>query len=275
MQALILAMIVAVTTFRYFVSVEWLPDIFSYVPEVLSILAAVYVVVSGGQDRFQYVRPVYWLVFGGLLMGVVCGAIVNGLDTGPMFAGIRTNLRALPFFFLPAVLLVTEKQLRSQLAILVAICFAQLPIAWFQRTMVPQARITFTGDYTFGTIMSSGMLTLFLVGAACVLTGFYLRKKIALWPFLLTLLLILLPTTINETKITLFLVPVALLATVYAASERGVRVRNAMLGILISAAFLAIFHSCLRSFCAGTLGVRNPGFPYDGRSGGGVSAARH
>lgn len=241
MNALVLAMIVAVTTFRFFVSRGWLPNLFTYVPEVLSILAAVYVVVSGGQNRFQYVRPVYWLVFGTLLVGVICGAIVNDLDTGPMFAGLRTNLRALPFFLLPAVLLITEKQLRTQLAILVAVCFVQLPIAWYQRVIESGSRITFTGDYTFGTIMSSGMLSMFLVGAACVLTGFYLRKRIAALPFLLTLLWILLPTTLNETKITLFLVPIALLTTVYVASEHGTRARNMFLGIAICAAFLAIF----------------------------------
>lgn len=240
MQALILVMIVAVTVFRYLVAEDWLPAFFAYVPELLSALAAVYVVMVGGENRFRYVRPVYWLVFFGLLVVIVCGVIVNTLSPGIVVAGLRSYLRAIPFFLLPAAFVLKEKQLRVQFLVLLVICIVQLPLAWEQRSEVKFLG-GHTGDSTDGTIQGSSMLTMFLVSAACVLAGLYLRKRISAKLFLLALLWILLPTTLNETKATLILVPLAMFATFVAASERGVRVRNAVVGLAVSAAFIAIF----------------------------------
>ena len=252
MQALLLAMIVAVTTFPWlagqgpYSGEPWLPRGLSYTPELLSLAVAAFVVVAGVQSRFKYVRPVYWLVFGGLLLGVICGAIVNQLQPGPMFAGIRTYLRAIPFFFLPAVLLITQKQLRTQLYLLVVICVIQLPIAARQRWRGEQfARESgqgwWTGDHTIGTLLVSGHLTLFLVSAACVLTGFYLRHHISSGRYLSLLFLILLPTALNETKVTLVLLPIAMLTTFIVGSSPGTRVKSTAIGIVLIGCFLAVF----------------------------------
>ena len=246
MHALILLMIVAVTTFAYLVSKGWLPAYFNYVPELLSLAVAAYVVVVGVQSRFRNVRPIYWLVFGGLVVGLVCGAIVNDLQAGPMFAGLRTYFRALPFFLLPAVFLITEQKVRTQLMILLPVCLIQLPLAWQQRmATLESGRLggfyRGTGDFTIGTLMNPGQLSLFLIAAACVLTGLYLRRIMSARLYLPLLLLIVLPTTLNETKITLVLLPLALLTAFFVGSEPGNRLKNMLLGTMVAAAFLAMF----------------------------------
>ncbi|MEO8464145.1 MAG: hypothetical protein ABI640_02300 [Gammaproteobacteria bacterium] len=241
MQFLILSMIVAVMSFPFLTSRGVLPQVFNYAPEIVALVACVTVVIVGVRSRFRYVRPVYWLIFGALLLATVCGAVANLLEPGPLFAGIRTYLRALPFFFLPAVVLFKERQLRTQLLLLLALCAIQLPLTWAQRMGPLAIKYSHTGDVVFGTIMDSGILSVFLICAACVLTGVYLRRRISLRLYLVLMLIILVPTTLNETKATLFLVPVGLLVTFYAGSPRGTRLKNTLMGVVVLSGFLAIF----------------------------------
>ena len=69
MQFVILALIFAVMAFQYLVVLEWVPSQLDYLPELLALAACVAVILLGVQNRFRYVRPVYWLVFGALAIG--------------------------------------------------------------------------------------------------------------------------------------------------------------------------------------------------------------
>src|SRR5262245_11361241 len=81
----------------------WLPGSMAYLMELSGVVALLVVITLGTRDRFANVRGLYWVLFGALLASVVCGAIANSVNTGPIFAGTRNYLRAIPFFFLPAV----------------------------------------------------------------------------------------------------------------------------------------------------------------------------
>ena len=232
--------IVAVLSLEYLVYQGLLPPLFSYVPEVLAMVVAILVIVAGVRSRFQFVRPVYWLTFGALALVVLCGAIANQMEPGPVFAGIRHYLRALPFFFLPAVLEIKERQLRVQLLLLSAFGLLQLPIAWAQR-MTTVAEGSTTGDHTFGTLMNSATLTLFLVSAACVLTGFFLQKRISAKRFFPLIFLLLVPTMVNETKAVIVLVPVALMTVFVVGATRGARLKNMVIALATIACFAAVF----------------------------------
>lgn len=244
MQALILAMIFAVLGCEYLSSIGLLPRILNYSPEILAMVATAVVVIVGVKNRFQFVRPAYWLVFGALALAATCGAVVNLLEAGPLFAGLRGYMRAIPFFFLPAVLAVGDRNVRTQMLLLLLLSAVQLPIAWDQR----MSEIYLTGDSTFGTLMDSGVLTMFMICAACVLTGFYLRKRIRTGLYLLLLLLFLAPTMLNETKVVLLMLPIGLLTTFYAGSAAGTRLKNTVLGLIVLAGFLSIFVPVYDSF---------------------------
>ena len=58
--------------------------------------------------------------------------------------------------------------------------------------------------------MLSSMLSIFLICVVAVLMGMYLRKQITGKALAVLFLLLLIPTTINETKGTLVLLPIAL-----------------------------------------------------------------
>jgi len=233
-------MIVSVMTFEYLADEDWLPGALKFTPEILSMLVLLYVVLIGGRDRFQNVRPAYWLAFAAMGLVIACGLVANAIEPGPLFTGIRSYFRALPFFLLPAVYLVTPRQLRWQMVLILGICLIQFPIAYDQRMHDFRSGST-TGDHTTGTLVNSAYLSIFLICAAAVLTAFYVRRRLSLPAYFVLLLVVLAPTTINETKATLLLVPVALMTTFIAGARPGARLRNAAVAIAALAGFGAVF----------------------------------
>jgi len=238
-QLLIITMMVSALSFRFLESYGF-PGLLKFIPELTAMGAIAIFLLIGVGNRFRYVRPVYWLVFGALSVDLVCGALTNMIESGPLFAGIRTYLRALPFFLLPAVVLLKDRQLRTQLLLLLGFCIVQLPIAWSQR-METQAAGRTTGDQTVGTLVQSGPLSVFLICATCMLTAFYLRGRISRGWYLILLVVFLAPTMINETKITLFMLPVALMTTFYVGAAPGRRLKNTLLGLIVLSGFMAVF----------------------------------
>lgn len=239
-NALILALILSVALFEYLVKQGWLPSPVRYLPELIALVVAVYVVAAGARSRFRHVRTEYWVVFGALAIVIGSGILINAVEAGPLFAGLRTYLRALPLFFLPAVLLLDDRRLRRQLLLLLGVALLQVPIALYQRiTMWDRGHIS--GDWVQGTLLNSAMLSIFLIGVACVLTGMFLRKRLSLLPYLLLLAAVLIPTTVNETKGTLLLLPIGLLTTFIVGAPRGARLKHSVLGVGVLAGFLAIF----------------------------------
>jgi hypothetical protein len=239
MQKLAILMIVAVTTFEFFVKGDhwgrWalLPKVFQYAPEFLGLMAAMAVIFLGTRNRFQHVRPQYWLVFGALVISIVCGIIVNSVPAGPIFAGIRLYLRAMAWFLVPAVFAFSDAQLRTQLRVLLLIAVLQLPLAIQQRwTTMGQGKVT--GDWTSGTLLISSMLSIFLIGGMCIAAAMYVGRRITRGQFVILMVLLFFPTTINETKGTLVLLPVGVLITFMATAPPGRRLK----GILVASGLL-------------------------------------
>ncbi|MEP7244977.1 MAG: hypothetical protein ABI885_15030 [Gammaproteobacteria bacterium] len=240
MQAIVLLMLFAACAAQFLGQIHVLPRSAQYSQEVFSAIIAIYVVAEGVRHRFRHVRPAMWFAFIAVAIVICCGIAMNSVASGPLFAGIRSYLRAMPVFFLPAVWLISEKTLRKQLLFLLAVSLAQFPLALLQRLQVLAAERT-SGDSVQGSLMNSGILTVFLVCAACVLTGMYMRKQVSGKLFMGLLLVLLLPTTLNETKATIFLVPLGLMTTFILGSPRGVRMRYSAAAVGTLVLFGAIF----------------------------------
>jgi len=252
MQRLTLFMFVSVTMFGFFSKGDFwgrfkiLPGAFQYVPELLGAAAAAYVVFAGTRSRFQYVRPVYWVIFGLLIVDVICGVLVNSVGSGPVFAGVRNYMRAIPWFFVPAAFAYESPKILTQLRWLICICLMQVPIAIEQRIKTgsgtgSESGAMVTGDLTSGTLQDSGILSTILISAVCVAAAFCIRKILAPKQFALLFILMLLPTTINETKGTLLMLPIGLVITLLCASKVGTRLKYFLLAISLTGMFLAAF----------------------------------
>jgi hypothetical protein len=240
MQALILFTMVSVLSFGYLASQGWVPAITAFSFEIVAVIIAGVVVALGATNRFRYMPPLYWLLFAGLLLVMVCGFIVNSMEPGPIFAGLRNYLRALPFFFLPAVLLIPKRHVKVQLLLLLGFCVLQLPLAWEQR-MATIARGGVTGDETFGTLMMAKSMSLYLICGACVLSAFFLRGRLPAKYYFPLLAICLVPTMLNETKGSLFLAPLGLITVYLVTAKPGQRLKHSVLGVGVAAAFLAAF----------------------------------
>jgi hypothetical protein len=240
MNVLILFTFLSVTAVDYMTQIGLLPKFAKLLPDAMSFIALLLVFVYGARNRFGLVRPAYWFVFCAMGATILCGIVANSVDAGPLISGMRRYLKAIPFFFLPIVYAFSQKQIRAQLFFLTALCLPQIPISFSQRSKTIYEG-GFTGDATTGMFSTSGFLSIFLVSAACVLTGMLLRRRIRLVWFLPLFLLILTPTMINETKATVILLPIGLLVTFLAASRGQERFKNLVMATALLAMFGAIF----------------------------------
>lgn len=240
MHYLILAVIIAASLIDQLTAHHVLPKPLAFLPEALSGIAILYVVAIGARQRFQYVRAQYWLVFGAMAAVMVCGAIANSVVPGPLVAGMRYYLRAIPFFFLPAVYEFKDWQIRQQLRLLLLVGVLQLPVAIYQR-MIVMRQFRFSGDSVVGTLVDSSVLSIYLICAVCILTALFLRQRVSKVTYFALFFYLLAATTINETKGTLILLPIGLLTVVLVGAPAAKRLRIFALTVALFIGFLAGF----------------------------------
>lgn len=240
MQAFVIAIFCSAMLSDFLVQQFSLPSIARFTPEILSGLVILYVMVAGTRDRFQWVAPKYWLVFAALALVILCGIINNDPGSGPLITGLRFSFKAAPLFFLPAVLPVDESRLMRQFKVLLALALLQLPVAVYQRWVIMSAG-RYSGDGVQGTLMDSGILSMLLICAVLVMTGMLLKHRIGKLPYLALFLLLLFPTTINETKVTVILLPLGLLVTMFVGAQPGKRLRYTGIALASLIVFGAIF----------------------------------
>jgi hypothetical protein len=213
MQSMMFLTIGGVTMAAYLSSIGVVPATLKFLPEMLSGLAILYVLVAGIHQRFALVNIKYWLAFSTLVMLLLCGAVANDVAPGPIISGMRYFLRAIPFFFLPAVYDFKDWQLRQYLQILVTVCLLQVPIAAYERYSIMASGHTSNADAVYGTLMQTGVLALFLTCALCLLGAAMLRGRLSKLTFGICFLLFMIPLSISETKITVIVLPLGLLLT--------------------------------------------------------------
>jgi hypothetical protein len=239
MQALIITIFCVATLSDFLTASNAVPGVVKFIPEILSVVMCVLVLLKGLRGGLSTIPSKYWLVFGLLAFVILCGILTNSVGAGPALQGMRYYLRAIPLFFLPAVSNFTEQNTRQQLRAVLALALLQVPVSIYQRwVIISQNR--FSGDDVRGTVMDSGILSIFLICVVVVLTAFYMRGQIRKWPFVALFFVLLFPTTINETKATVILLPVGLMSAIIAASSRGKRIKVFLGGTALLGAFAAI-----------------------------------
>lgn len=240
MQVFILIVMLLVTTSDFVAELLDLPPILHFIPEMLSLVLIVYIFIAGTRNRFELVAPKYWLAFAALAVVILCGIVNNGTGSGPIITGMRFYFRALPMFFLAAVAPVSDAQLRKQLKLLLAVGLLQLPVAVYQRWVI-YSLDRYSGDDVRGTLQDSGILSMYLICAALVVLGMMLKRRIGKLWFTVLFFLLLFPTTINETKVTVIFLPLGLLLVLIIGAEPGKRLRYGALTMIALIAFGAIF----------------------------------
>jgi hypothetical protein len=238
MRFVVFLMILSVLLGEYLTKEFSLPRYVAWLPEMVSLCAGLIVIVRGIQSRFRDVDAKYFIVFGIMALHILAGVVLNQMSPGVVFSGIRIYLKSLPFFFLPLVVKFEDRDLKWQLLLVAGISLIQFPIAWDQQQM-PGV----TGDNVSGTLGISSFMSVFLCCTSAVAMSFYLKGRITLAILIAFLALTLPATMINETKGTMFLLPIALLAPViFLGKAQGARkARQAALTLVLICGFFAAF----------------------------------
>jgi hypothetical protein len=189
-----------------------LPRIATWLPEILSLMAVALVVMLFATRKHFALKGKYLIFFSLFFMFILGGIIVNAVPSGVVLAGLRSNLKYLPFFFLPVTYAFSDEQIRRQLKFLLVLSMIQCPVTIYQR-FIKYAGVG-TGDVVGGTlgVHTSGVLSVYLACTISLVIAFYLKGRIKRSMMLILIGLLFLPTTLNETKVSLLLIPFALIS---------------------------------------------------------------
>ena len=211
----------------------------TWLPELISGAALIMILLSAAANRSIALKPkflTFFFVFG---IHILVGIIVNMVSPGAIFAGLRTYLKYLPFFLLPAVYDYSDEEIKKQLKFLLFLAVLQFPVVLYQKFVQFSGRGT--GDVITGTVGESGVLSIVLICTIAVLLSFYLRKQVTTKVFLVLLFLLFIPTTLNETKVTVVLLPIALIVPLLFLRKKEGRFKQVVQIIVISSLLFAIF----------------------------------
>lgn len=220
-------------------SLDWLalklgvlPRVVTWLPEILSLIAMVLVFLVGAKNKSLALGGKYVIFFFFFFSFVIGGLVINQVDAGVVLVGLRTYLKYLPFFLLPLVYAFTDDEIKKQINFLFFLTILQVPVAIYQRFIKYSGGTS--GDVVGGTLgaHTSGVLSVYLACAISILVAFYLKNKVSRRLFFTLLLFLFVPMTLNETKITIFVLPFALLAPVY-FMEGGVQKIKKFLTMLL------------------------------------------
>ena len=245
MNFLVMALFVAIFLAGYLAQrLGVVPVYFMLVPELLTGIALLGVLLRVISGRRIVLDWRYVAFLGVFLFTLTAGFLAQSVPPGAIVSGLRNYVKFIPIFLLAAAYPFTARQLRAQLIVLLAVLAAQIPLSVYQR-FVQFAHRMHTGDPIRGMATSSSALSLLMVCAIVLLVSLYFRSRIKLPYLLIAIALLMVPTTLNETKGTFVMLPVAMLAPAF-FMPRGSRPFRKMvpiiaIGMVALVAFVAAY----------------------------------
>lgn len=181
------------------------------VPELISAMIFAFILLRAALYNIISIPPRYLILGVFILLHGLVGIMVNSVAPGTIVTGLRPYLRWLPLMLLPTVYQSPDSQFRNQLLLMLCFLLLQAPVTLYQRLI--EYRDYGSGDMITGTlgVGGSGALSVLLLSGIAVLTAFYARGMISGAKLFMLVVILTLPTTINETKATFVLLPFAIL----------------------------------------------------------------
>ncbi len=236
-QLLVYSLLIFLFIIEWFVEeLELLPFIVSWLPELLSAAVAAILLAELGAGRTLCLRPIYLVIFVAFILVLIAGWVTNSVSGGTIFGGVRFYLRYVPFFLLPIVYRFQEGQLNKIYVLLFVLLLAQIPI-----TVVQKFVLDYPPDLVRGTANVGSVLSFLLIAGCGASLALYLSGRLSFTRFAVLLLLLYFPTTINETKSTLFYLPVCLVTTYLLIGKSAVNRHSPFVVFGSTGALLATF----------------------------------
>ena len=187
-----------------------LPTQVKLIPELISGFVLVASVMYLAARKTIAIHPKYLLLLAVFIIQLLAGIILNSVEAGTVFAGIRYYFKYAPLFLLPAVFIFTDAQIMRQLKVLLFLGLLQLPVVLYQYFIYKKpGHDTLDLDTVSGTIPITSILSIYLISVILMMLAFYFKQRLSLRHFFILTLFMFLPTTLNDTKGTVILLPVA------------------------------------------------------------------
>ena len=246
-NALVILLFVLVFLLEYIINTQGISArLLILLPEALSGLVALIIVGRAIAGRTVNLDRRYVIFFVLLSLTMLFGFVSQAVSSGAIVAGLRSYLKFVPFFLLPAVYPFTRRQLKMQFFVLLMLLALQAPLALYQRFVQFGGKFH-TGDFVAGSVTTSGIMTLVMSGGIAAIVVLYLRRRISLLLLLLGMGMLFLPMTINETKATVVLGPIAMLLPVVVAGVRRTEIRRLapvmVMGLIGAVIFVQAYNS--------------------------------
>ncbi len=136
-----------------------LPRQFIYIPDmVVGLVGSIVIVRIIATKRLGRVPLRYLLVFTAFCYVVVCGALVNGLAPGVLFAGLRTYFKYVPLFLIPFAYDYSRRDIEKLFVGLLVLALLQIPVALYERFDLYRGLPS--GDVVTGTLARGGPVLL-------------------------------------------------------------------------------------------------------------------
>ena len=190
------------------------------VPELFSVAIFALLLPMAAKTRRLDIDIKYVLLLVFACLHILIGLVINMVPLGTVALGIRPYIKWLPIFLLPIIHQFSTDDLKKLLKILLLFLIIQTPMVLFQRLV--QFRDSGSGDPMTGTlgIGGSGALSVLLVCGISIVVAFYISGRLKTTTAAALLIWLFLPTTMNETKVTMFLLPLAIAVPFLFSSER-------------------------------------------------------
>ena len=196
--------------FSDFLTIQYgiLPKIFFFLPDAFAFGIAVFVIPRIIARKSFKIPIKYLLLFFAFVYVVISGIILNEISAETIIAGIRSYFKYIFIFLLPLAYDYSGADLVKQFKVLIILGLLQIPVSFIERFVLHVDKGS--GDIITGTLAKSTSLTIMMIGFILMFLALYLRKNIPIKTLLLLSFLFFLPTTINETKSTVILLPAGL-----------------------------------------------------------------
>ncbi len=217
-----------------------IPKAIATVPlELLSGITVLVVIARAISKKTIALHFKYILVFSFLLLLIIAVIIINQVQPGSVFYGIRAYFRFIPFFFIPVVYRFSDEQMKIILKLIFFLILIQIPLVFFQRFI--QFSGLRTGDVIRGTFQDAGMLAIVSIIPILFLITSYLREKISLKLLLILTPLFIIPAALNETKAALFFLPLLLIGPILFIENRKEKLKKIFPIIISGSVFIILF----------------------------------
>lgn len=247
MQKIVYIQFVSIFLLDFLNKYALVPRQLTWLPDIISAFLFIAVIILLVTRRTVKIHISYLIIFSILLLHSLFSIIYNEVPSGAIFQAIRNYFKYIPFFLLPLAYSFSNEEIKKQIYLLGFLAISQLPIALYQRFI--ESAGSASGDAVRGTFGTSSLLSIFLICSFSLCIAFYIKKRITATRLLIFCVIFLFPTTINETKGTLFLLPFGLLIPALITGSISDKIKRLLgtmgLGLILIIGFITIYDQFL------------------------------